>query len=126
MNQLCLRFKSPRLANKKKRRKCWIHLPASEFIPQVSWVVRSKLECQRLMLSLLPCFRISHIGILVLLQSSSILLVVFAPNFKVASCVVTDWAFLRSFAALMYVTAVSALPFDNFVFFEYCALFNVC
>ena len=103
-----------------------VFLPAGRFSLQGSWAVRSKLECQRLPLALQPCFHISHKGKFVLLQSISTLLIVLAPNFKVASGMIADWAFLGSFDGFMYVTTVSAFPFDYFVFFEYCTLFYVC
>ena len=47
-----------------------VFLPAGRFSLQGSWAVRSKLECQRLLLALQPCFHISHKGKFVLLQSN--------------------------------------------------------
>ena len=47
-----------------------VFFPAGRFSLQGSWVVRSRLACQRLPLPLQPCFHISHKGIFVLLQSN--------------------------------------------------------
>jgi len=52
--------------------------------------------------------------------------IVLAPNFEVAFCVFTDWAFLRRFAAFMNVTTIPAFPFDRGISFEDLALRYVC
>jgi len=52
--------------------------------------------------------------------------VVLAPNFEVASCVVTDRASLRCILALMDVTAVSAFPLDRGIFLKDLPLLYVC
>jgi hypothetical protein len=52
-------------------------------------------------------------------------LVVFAPNLKIASRVTVHWAFLRCFDAFINVTAVSAFPLDWRVFLEHFSLFHV-
>lgn len=61
---------SSHLGSTRKKKKRWRHIPANEvFILQGSWVAHSKPEFQHQILSLLLCFRISHKGIFVLLQS---------------------------------------------------------
>jgi hypothetical protein len=53
-------------------------------------------------------------------------LVVFAPDFKVALWVIANRTFLRCLSAFENVSAVPALPFDGCISLEYLALFYIC
>jgi ASC-1-like (ASCH) protein len=53
-------------------------------------------------------------------------LIVFAPDLKVASCVITDGTFFRRFSTFENMAAISAFPFDRRIFLENLALLDVC